>query len=449
MHLAQTAQPQEVVRPQPVRSLSGSLDHIPVFNSNSPELVKAEGILLSTLSPQGKATPAAHLDFVFNGRFDLFAHHIAKADPPEDLRTLYLGVIAYNPSDVPVTIDLLQGVSYLSQPDAPFIDLPSLVENPEGDVFAGPGSRATSDVLRGRRQENLPERLTIPAGEMAMVLNVPIPVRSLTPPINGRSTLIRLRSDGPVQLASLGMFAKPVASLVLPEGGEAIAGERAPTLEEWRSLLETGALSSPRDRVPTPLDSPDAVIYSRVAGVARGSQWKTTLTDPERNYLAIPTAGGAFSYGLSTLHKGRLGTGQNQSAEMLRRYPDTAYQAHGNYGIAYDLSLPLINDTGEPQTVAIALETPIKEDALSKDGLRFFEPLPTQNFFRGTVRIRYVDDQKLPRTRYVHLVHKRGQQGDPLVELRLEPGEHRLVRVDFLYPPDATPPQVLTVRNQS
>jgi len=42
-------------------------------------------------------------------------------------------------------------------------------------------------------------------------------------------------------------------------------------------------------------------------------------------------------------------------------------------------------------------------------------------------------------------VQRRGEQGSPLVELDIAPGTRRLVSVDFLYPPDATPPQVLTV----
>lgn len=76
----------------------------------------------------------------------------------------------------------------------------------------------------------------------------------------------------------------------------------------------------------------------------------------------------------------------------------------------------------------------------------FFEPLPTQTFFRGTVRVRYTDDRGLPRTRYIHVVQRRGQQGEPLVTLEMPEGDRRLVQVDFLYPPDSTPPQVLTVR---
>ncbi|MEO0378360.1 MAG: DUF3370 family protein, partial [Cyanobacteria bacterium P01_A01_bin.17] len=38
----------EILQQQDVRALPGELDSFPVFNSNSPELVLSEGILLST-----------------------------------------------------------------------------------------------------------------------------------------------------------------------------------------------------------------------------------------------------------------------------------------------------------------------------------------------------------------------------------------------------------------
>lgn len=435
---------QEVVVPQSMRSLPGRLDAVLVFNSNSPELVQEEGILLSTFPSQGKKFPGAHLNVPLQGRFDVFAHHIAKAKTPDDLRTLYLGILLHNPGRQPVTVDLLQAASYLSQPDAPFVDLPSSVDNPLGAVFAGPGSRATDSVLRGRRQVDFPAQLVIPPGESRLLLNVPIPVKTLTPPLNGRSTLMRLRSSGRVYAASLAKFATQAAD----------GSEVTPTLEDWQTLLETSNLAQPRDRTPTPLDQTKGqIIYGRVAGVARGSRWTAQIIDPvranESNFtswsLAIPQAGQAFSYGLSTLLHGTLGTAQVQSAQMVARYPDTAYQAHGNYAIEYDLTLPLQNTTDQPQTIAIALETPIKEDQ-PKKGLRFLEPPAKQIFFRGTVRLRYNDDRGLPQTRYVHLVQRRGQQGEPLLVMKLAPGDRRLVQVDFLYPPDSTPPQILTVR---
>lgn len=432
--------PQEIVRPQLVRALPGELDRVPVFNSNSPELIGTEGILLSTFPPTNRQSPEAHLNFVFQGRFDLFAHHVFKALAPDNLTSMYLGVIVYNPGEQPVTIDTLQAASYLSQPDAPFVTLPAVAENPVGDVYAGPGSRAMSDILRGQRQEIFPPQLVVPPQQYRMLINLPIPVETLDPPLNGRSTLMRLRSNGEVYLASMALLARRDSN----------GSETAPSLEDWQTLLQTGSLATPRDRPPTLLDNTaptNQIVYGRVAGVAIGSRWQGQVTDsPDVASLTIPEPGEAFSYGLSTLYRGRLGSSQSQTAPMRVRYPDTAYEAHGNYGIEYDLSLPLYNPTAEPRIVTVALETPIKEDTLNQEGLRFFEPLPAQTFFRGTVRVRYTDDAGLPRTRYVHLVQRRGQQGEPLVQLNLPAESRRLVEFSFLYPPDSTPPQVLTVQ---
>lgn len=431
---------EEVVEPQEVRPLPGKLDTVPTFNSNSPELVLKEGILLSTFPPDGKKVPTAHLNFPFRGRFDIFAHHVAKAEPPENLRSLYLGIILHNPGSELVKINIWQAASYLSQPDAPFIQLPSFTQNLLGTIFAGPGDRVMSDVLRGRRQEIFPAQIEIPPGQSRMLLNLPIPVQGLTPPVNGRSTLIRLQSNGTVYAASLAMFAR-----VNPDGSE-----RSPTLEEWQNLLDNGDLAGPRDKTATRLEETDKPrIYGRVAGVAGGSRWRALLVDnPKARYLTIPQPGQVFSYALSTLHGGTLGTGQIQSAPMLVRYPDTAYRAHGNYGIQYNLKLPLYNNTQSFQTVSVSMQTPLKEEQLGKAGLRFLSTPAREVFFRGTVRVRYKNDLGQLQTEYVHLVQKRGQPGEPLVLLKMKAGDRSLVEVDFLYPPDATPPQVLTVSTQ-
>ncbi|NCJ05890.1 DUF3370 family protein [Synechococcales cyanobacterium C] len=433
-------EPQTISVPQQVYPLPGELDQVPVFNSNSPELVQTEGILLSTFPTEGKAVPDAHLDYRFNGRFDVFAHHVARAPTPDDLRTLYLGVVLHNPGLTTVTVDVLQAASYLSQPDAPFIQLPPMVDNPRGTVYAGPGSRVMSDILRGQRQEGWPAQIAIPPGESRLLMNAPIPVSTLDPPINGRSTLARLRSNGSVYAASLARYAPT----------DAAGNEREPTLEEWQQLLATGSLAGPRDRTPTPPGEAGQLIYGRVAGVAIGSTWNAQVQDANhpQGRLSIPAPGESKSYLLSGLDRGTFGTGQIQSAPLVVRYPDTAYAAHGNYGIHYRVHLPLHNRSEVPQRVAVTLQTPLKTDEARSD-LQFLEPLPSRVFFRGTVRVRYRDDQGVARTRYVHLVQQQGQQGEPLVILNLDPDQANLVQVDFLYPPDATPPQALTLQGLS
>ncbi|MEH2193124.1 MAG: DUF3370 domain-containing protein [Nostoc sp.] len=436
--IAQTSSqpaPQEIVQPGEVLPLPGKLDTIPVFNSNSPEWVKTEGILLSTFPTNGKKVPAAHLNFPFNGRFDLFAHHYSHT--PKDLQTLYLGVIVHNPGKKAVTVDMLQAASYLMQ-DAPFVTLPPYVENNDGKAYSGPGDRAVSDVLRGVRQADFPAKLIIPPGQSRMLLNHPIPVRNLEKPVNGRSSFMRLRSSDLVYAASLAMFAKKNSDNT----------ERPPTLAEWQALLDNGNFAGPRDKTPTPANATSgALIYGRVAGVSQGSQWQAKLLDnPQSTNLTIPQRGKGISYALDTLRSGRLGTQQIQTAKMLVRYPDTAYEAHGNYGVEYKLTLPLTNNTNQNQTVTVTLETPLKEDKLSQGGVRFRKPSLDFPFFRGTVRLRYFDDQGQQKTRYVHLWHRTGQVLEPLLQVVLPPSTKRIVLVDVIYPPDSTPPQVLSVR---
>lgn len=427
--------PQIIVQPQPVKALSGQLDTVPMFNSNSPEWVKTEGILLSTFPSSGKAVPAAHLNFPFQGRFDLFIHH--QTHTPKDLQTFYLGVILHNPGKQPVTVDVLQAATYLTQ-DAPYITLPPYLENPDNTAYAGPGDRAVHDILQGKRQADFPAKLVIPPGQSRMLLNHPTPVRNLEKPINGRSALMRVNSNGKVHVASLTMFAKKN-----PDGSD-----RTPTLEEWQALLNTGNFAGPRDKAPTPPDQTSGqLIYGRVAGVQQGSKWQAQIVDnPGAKDFTIPQRGQAVSYALNTLRGGRLSTDQVQTARMLVRYPDTAYEAHGNYAVEYNLSFPLYNPTDQPQTVTLTLETPLKEDRFSKGGLLFQKPPRDYPFFRGTVRLRYADDKGQQKTRYVHLWHRTGQVLEPMERLVMPPGSRKAMQVDLIYPPDSTPPHVLTVR---
>lgn len=485
----------EILRPQEVRSLPGSLDQIPVFNSNSPEVVQSPGVLLSTFPSDGMAAPSAHLNYPLEGRFDVFAHHIARGRDANDVRTLYLGMLVNNPSNRPVNIDILQASSYLSQ-EAPFRDLPAYVANPLGTVYAGPGSRTTSDILRGERQPGWPDHITIPPRSTQILYSLPIPLRDIDdlrngvplpqylvpfplpvspslesadgasalllnasdsesatlsqppsgpppignrqPPSNGRTVIMRLSSDGPVYIASLALQAP-----INPDGSE-----RSPSLSEWQSLLAQGSLAGPRDLAPTPPDRPYLSLryfYGRVAGVAVGSQWTAQVTDSDDvDFLSIPSPGNALSYGISTLDNGTFGTGQIQSAPLLVRYPDTAYRAHGNYGVHYQITFPLQNNTDTTQSVSLLFQTPLKEPD-DEGGLRFLEPPDDRIFFRGTVRLSYKNDYGIPQTQYLHLVQRRGQEGQPLIRLNMPPGDRRLVQVDFIYPPDSTPPQVLTI----
>jgi hypothetical protein len=287
-----------------------------------------------------------------------------------------------------------------------------------------------TDVLQGKKQAVFPEQIVIAPGKTEILTSLPIPVEA--PGSNGRTVMMRLVSSAPVYLANL-----------------AKNSNISPNLTDWQTILNTGSLAGKRDPIPTPLDPPrEPTVFSRVAGVSEGTRWLSVITDsPNISGLTIPQPGKAFSYPLGTVHLITLSTGQIQSAPMLKRYPDTAYFAHSNYGVEYNLSLPLFNSSNQTRTVTVAIQTPLKDEG-GTDRLLFLNPQVEQVFFRGTVRIGYTDDNGREQTRYVHLVQRRGQPGEALVRLKMLGGEKRQVRVDFLYPPDSTPPQVVTVRTE-
>ncbi len=431
------------IKPMEIRPLPGQLNTVPTFNSNSPELVRTEGILLSTFPPNNKKFPNAHLNFPFTETFDIFSHHITRAENQAETHPFYQGILLYNPTNNPITLKILAAASYLSTPDSPFIFLPEQRENPEGKVYSGPGSRTMNEVLRGGRQDIFPEELTLEPQEYKMLMNLPIPLPGF-PASNGRSTMMRLSTTDKVYVANLARKAS-----LNPD-----QTYRPPSLSEWIELLNNQGLAQPRDKTATTLE-PEVtfpIVFSRVAGVSQGTEWKAEITDtPASQFLSLPQPGTAFSYVIGTIHKITLGTQQVQSAKLLVRYPDTALFAHSNYGIEYKIGFTLYNQFSQEKIVQVLFSSPLKNEETDpgQNQLLFLQYSSDYTFFRGTVRVSYDDQQGVSQTRYLHLTQKRGQQGQPLLSLRLSPGSRQRVEINFLYPPDSTPPQVITIQNDS
>ncbi|QNI41785.1 DUF3370 domain-containing protein [Synechococcus sp. A15-28] len=421
-----------IQRQQSVRSLPGQLDAVLMVNDNNPELIKEDGILLSTFPDGGDASISVDL----SGRFDLFSHHVyAGTDETLD-STLWLALLMAPIGDEDVTLTLIEGSTSLSQATepgqtaAPFLPLPPLMRETNDVIAAGPGSRVAGDLLKGREAQELsPRRWTLKPGSPTVVLQLPIPVQGLDPLLNGRNLQLRLHSSAPVALATLAAHGD---------------GHQAPNVQDLIDLLSSGELSG-KEHNPTPRGSKGKIIYSRVSGVQIGSRWQTRITDPGSTTLSIQNE--PVSWPISSLERGSLGTGQVQTAELQALYPGTAWAAHGNYGVEYDLTLPLKNSGAAAQTLSLALESPLKTDQAS-DALRFRSSLSGPVMFRGPVEVVGLDDADgSPYGRQtVHLVLRQGQEGASLGQVTLKPGEARDVRIRLIYPADATPPQVLTVR---
>jgi hypothetical protein len=416
----------------PVLALPGRLDSVQMFNSNSPEVVKTDGILLSTFPGQDKHWPDAHLHYLLPGRVDFFLHHINNRIGAGDNQSVNLCLLIQNAGDAKATVRILTGATYLSQPDAPFIGLPPLVANDDGAVFSGPGDRVMDDVLRGRREEALfPEKIELEPHQFALLLNCPIPVVGLDPPINGRSALIQVESDQPLYAASM--------SKILP------AAAAAPTLSDWLDMLKVGDRAGQREKAASPPGAPGPVIYGRVAGVQIGSTWSARIADSDdkERYTLQPQQ--TCSFVLDTVERGTFGTKQMQAAPLAVRYPASAFSAHGNYGVHYHIDLPFFcNSKLAPAVVTITLDSPIKDD-LAANSLQYYDGLSKRVFFRGTVKVSSEKKGERANVSFSHLVLHQGEAGQPIFQSRFGPGERRNVQIDFFYPPDATPPQVLTI----
>jgi len=429
-----------LLRRQRVQPLPGGLDQVLLLNDNNPELIRGAGILLSGFDPargfDGRplGVPSAHLNVPLGGSFELFSHHVYAGKPESLDSTLWLAVVGAPRTPAPVKLRLRAGSTALSQATAPgqsaapFLPLPPLMQQESTQpVWSGPGSRVASELLQRTRSPELPAEWTLPAGVLTPLVVLPLPVRGLDPLLNGRNLQLRLTSDAPVDLAVLAAFGP---------------NERPPEAAVWSRILE-GPLS-PKEHEPTPRGDAGPIIYSRVSGVQVGTTWRGRITDPGSPVLAASRA--PISWPIASLVKGSLGTGQVQTAELKAFYPGTAWAAHGNYGVTYDLILPLRNDTAAPLKLQLALESPLKHDQ-PLGGLRFrLTPAPAV-VFRGTVEVAGLDGADgLPVGRQAfHLVQRAGQQGPALGTVSLAPGQERSLQVRLIYPADATPPQVLSL----
>lgn len=435
------AAPASWLRQQVVAPLPGGLDTSLLINDNNPELVRAPGILISSFDPargwngQPLGVSSAHLNRPLNGSFGLFSHHVVAGDKSPVGTQLWLAVVAAPRSSAAVRLDLVRGFTALSQaptggsnqPDAPFLPLPPLLEQGMLPIWAGPGGRVATELLDRGRSPLLPGSWTLPPGQLTALMVLPLPVTGMDPPLNGRNLQLRLASDGPVDVATLAAF---------------VPGDQPPDPAAWAQLLQ-GDLS-PREHPPSPRGSNGPMIYSRVSGIQKGQIWQGRLAAPGLSDLPFSQA--PISWPLASLERGTLGSDQVQTASLERAYPGTAWAAHGNYGVEYDLRLPLRNDTTARRSLQLALESPLKGDK-PVGGLRFYRQPGKAVTFRGTVEVTGLDGPQgdAEGRRRFHVVLRSGEVGPALGSISLAPGARRELRVRLIYPADATPPQVLSL----
>ena len=219
---------ERIHRPQQVRPLPGQLDNVLMLNDNNPELIKDEGILLSTFPDAAQGG----LNVPLNGRFDLFSHHVYAGSETSLDSTLWIAVLAAPLGNERENLQLLEGSTALSQATqtgqtaAPFLPLPALMRESTDVIAAGPGSRVAGDLLSKRRAKELStDQWTLKPGEPTLLMALPIPVQGLDPLLNGRNLQLRLHSSGPVTIATVAAIA---------------SNDRPPATERLVKLLRSG-----------------------------------------------------------------------------------------------------------------------------------------------------------------------------------------------------------------
>jgi hypothetical protein len=202
-------------------------------------------------------------------------------------------------------------------------------------------------------------------------------------------------------------------------------------------VLRRGTLAgrNPADLAPTPPgDTGGRFIFGRVAGIQQGATWRGTLgAQPGQPGVVLGDGPLALAWPIVTKRGHLLGTGQDQTAPVTHRLSDAAYAAHGNYGVTYDLALPLRNPGGRARRVALWLDSP--------------KPTPGMPLaFSGPVEVSWVDAAGRSH-RVLRRLNMRPESRARITTLEVPAGAALDVRVRLVYPADATPPQVLRLRS--
>jgi hypothetical protein len=425
--------------------LPGMLNKMPVFYSNRPELLKTPGeILNSTDLPEMNS---------LTGSFSIFAHHVVET-APFDFSGFRLGLLVRPASsqatekEKAVSLTLHNAFISRTQPDAPFITTaPLLTQTKMSKIVSGPGDAMawarlnTQDLYpeNSLATKSLPATFTF--DREILVADIEVPTFPLGLGIigerNGLSAWLDVSSTAPVSLRWVAIkTTKPSAGLADYQDA---------------AKIPAGPSELPAT-VYDPQGAPPSGVFrfGRVAGVVQGADWNGVyrLSSEDIDNLK---EGLLLAWPVASTYLKAWG-GQNQSAPLLARQADSAVQSHGNYGVAYHMAYTLAN----PDDAALELQwrwtqpTSVSKNVNAKNILSY-DP-KTQIVFRGSIRVEThcQEDGKDhdPKIQFYHLQVKQGHWHAPFYAHSLPPKSECRLLLDWVYPPDAIPPQMLSVEKK-
>ena len=386
---------------QRARPLNGSFNNVPVLHSNQPEIVKGPGILVNTAPGSAIATetnqPLKNAVFTFNGEFGVHMHH--KYYPQDSSKLggrrarglLTVAAIAINPGSSPVTLRFNKG-SVKNSFEAPYHPNKLMGVKPLGPRpwNTGPGDATAVQILRGELDRNLPSEIVIPPNSRKVIVSSVLPARGI---MNG---LLRGSSDGPFQMA-------------------VVAAEETQDERALIAVLDRGRLAPGRIYLNRIREIQTGRVFSRVAGVALGDQYKASIQhDLSQGSLHVP---------LTSTRKHHFGTRDIQVNQLSTRMIDSAVNNVGTYGVRFDVEMNLSGQGAHE----LVLSHPVASGR------------PQFTAFRGSIGIKTSKGYQ-----EVHVGMRSGQSLS-IADLDLNGGSNNPITVSVVYPADATPGHLLSV----
>lgn len=266
--------------------LNGKSNTVPVLHSNQPEIIRGAGILINT-QPGTTIAAEAHQplrnpEFTFNGDFGLHMHHkyypndASRLGGSRDRGLLTIGVIAINPGHQSVTLTFQRG-SVKNSFEAPhqLNQLMGVIPLGRRPWNTGPGDATAVQMLRGQRDRQVPEVVTIPPRSRKVLISTALPARGIA---NG---LLRGHSNGAFQMA-------------------VVASEESQNDQDLIAILDQGQLALGGIYLNRVHDIEARTLFSRVAGVASGDHYTASIRHDFQN--------GALDVPLTSTHKHHFGT---------------------------------------------------------------------------------------------------------------------------------------------
>lgn len=427
-----------------------------LFYSNIFESIIGEGILFSTLAPEGKADPRAHLGYDFQAGlfgpsyFDFFGHHRMGTfdNGPVGVKTrrTFTGkvyTLLYNPGERSCEGEILQNITS------------SMRENGYGKTGGGPGELTARRILRNQSNQKV-GKFSLPPGEFK---------------------IINRWSGGFAETHNTQIYGR------LDRGRlcvvEAAVGRRVDfdsmdqqTLGKYIAVLKLHPLSPtdhpyvPSSRMIDVIDlhgKPRKIAVPKFMGRAGG----VSVCGAIRAVLPEFNAGKDrdATYPINTTPKKLFGQKQMQSVPFIRYYDHETIDAktglkgtlssphnYGNYGVRHTFEIPLANSGKQNASITVLLGCPTYSDGASQfpgyqrlsEEKRLKVGLPSY-YLRTDIMVSEIDSDGRQGSREIIHINQTAGEASEIIKTIVAPGKTKRFEVRMIGTGDSTPNHVITI----